>query len=345
VTALDLFADGPEVAPFGAAGHDPVDDVWARLHRPFDAVAAVAAITGLSISVVTQLVGWAVAGSPEADRLLDEMPRTIRALATSVSPRHERCKGELRGPVLWSETMSARASSFGDQDLYVCVTPSRAYDVDENRVLVAALVAVRDGAAVATDHAPRPDWGTAAFRRVKRNGNDARRFVEHPSLARVARTVPGGRALKRTRAGKKAKVYEPALALLARAADPLPVEEVRGWCDRRTRAQLHLFTGVLADLAAAGLPVGPVRVSHGRLATGPVAFRHPSMLGDRRTPSGVTVAGLLLDVPDLLADDDRARAEARLRARAGDLDPVVVHDEGDRRRAVAEAVRRLAPGS
>jgi len=246
------------------AASDPVADVWARLHRPFDPVAAIAAITGLSVNVATYLVATAVAGSPEADRLLDELPRTVRALATSVSVNYERCKGELRGPVLWSETMSARASSFGDPDLYVCMTPSRAYDVDENRVLVAALVAVRDAAELSAEQAPPPEWGTPAFRHIKRNGNDARRFVEHPSLQRVARTVPGGRALRRTRAGKKAKVYAPALAMLRRAADPLPVDEVRAWCDRRTRAQLGLLTGVLADLEAAGLPVAPLRVSHGR---------------------------------------------------------------------------------
>jgi hypothetical protein len=345
VTVVDVFAAAPAGPPFGTPDHDPVADIWARLHRPFDPVAVVAAITGLSVSAVTHLVGSAVAASPEADRLLDELPRTIRALATSVSSNHERCKGELRGPVLWSETMSARASSFGDPDLYVCMTPSRAYDVDENRVLVAALVAVRDAADAATAQAPQTEWGTATFRRLKRNGNDARRFVEHPSLQRVARTVPGGRALKRTRAGKKAKVYEPALAMLARAANPLAADEVRAWCDRRTRAQLRLLTGVLADLETAGLPVKPVRASHGRLETGPLAYRHPVLLGDRRTPSGITVAGLLLDVPDVLADDDRRRAAARMRARADGYDAVVVHDDEDRRRAAAEAMRRLAAGS
>ena len=41
--------------------------------------------------------------------------------------------------MLWSETASARASSFGDGGLFVCTTPSQAYDTDENRVLVPAL--------------------------------------------------------------------------------------------------------------------------------------------------------------------------------------------------------------
>src|SRR5437868_559726 len=84
-----------------------------RLIRPFDVIHTVSAITGLSNSVVSQLVGSAIAGSAEASHLLDELPRTIRSLATSMTTQNERCKGELRGPVLWSETMSARASSFG----------------------------------------------------------------------------------------------------------------------------------------------------------------------------------------------------------------------------------------
>ncbi len=85
------------------------------------------------------MVGARVATSPEAEALLEAMPKTVRSLATSLQTQTERCLGSLRGPVLWSETMSARASSFGDEGLFVCKTPSRAYDIDENRVLVAAL--------------------------------------------------------------------------------------------------------------------------------------------------------------------------------------------------------------
>ena len=75
----------PAPARFGTANHDPVSDLWGRLQRPFDPVAAVAAATGLSLSVVTHLVGAAIAASPEAERLLDDLPHTIRALAISVA--------------------------------------------------------------------------------------------------------------------------------------------------------------------------------------------------------------------------------------------------------------------
>ena len=100
---------------------------------------------GLTPIATSQFVGSATARSPEAERLLATMPSTVRALATSMQTRNERCIGELRGPVLWSETMSARASSFGDEGLFVCATPSRAYDVDENEVLVAALHTIARG--------------------------------------------------------------------------------------------------------------------------------------------------------------------------------------------------------
>ena len=92
------------------------------------------------------MVGARIATSPEAEGLLDAMPTVVRSLATSLQTQTERCLGNLRGPVLWSETMSARASSFGDEGLFVCKTPSRAYDIDENRVLVASLVMIADAA-------------------------------------------------------------------------------------------------------------------------------------------------------------------------------------------------------
>ena len=74
-------------------------------------------------------------------------------------------------------------------------------------------------------------------RAARRNGNDASRFLDHPSLASVTRERPQPRALKRTRTGKHRKSYAPALDMLDRAANPLDLDTVRGLCDERTRAQ------------------------------------------------------------------------------------------------------------
>ena len=329
MTIVNLADEAPDAIAYGQPGYDALIDLWHRLARPFDVVTTVAALTGLSPKAVAQVVGMALATSPEAERLLDEMPKTIRSLATSMVQHYERCKGELRGPVLWSETMSARASSFGDDDLYIGVTPSKVYDVDENRVLVAALVLVREAAAAAVGQTRGNDAQTAALRVARRNGNDAGRFVEHPSLARVAREHPNGRALRRTRSGKKRQVYEPALQVLRRAANPLSVDDVASWCDRRTRAQFAVFAGLLDHLERAGVAVPPIRTDHGRLVAGPVAFRHGRALGDHRSTSGITAPGLLIDVPDDLSDRSRQRAEDRLAARAGSRDVVVVFGAAD----------------
>jgi hypothetical protein len=338
MTITNLVDDAPPVTPYGEPGYDAFLDLWSRLIRPFDVTYTVSAITGLSNSVVSHLVGTAIAGSAEATRLLDELPRTIRSLASSMTTQNERCKGELRGPVLWSETMSARASSFGDPDLYVCMTPSRAYDVDENQVLVSALLAVRDAAKDATDHTLVQHHEDAVLRAVKRNGNDAGRFVEHPSLQKVSRQRPKARAIKRTRAGKKSKVYEPAVAMLERAANPLRADDVRGWCDERTLMQIKLLMGVVHRLELTGNRLPAFRSERGALYSGPVQYYHGRLLGDEQSLSGVVIGSLLVDVPDHLADPNRARAEAVLEARSGGRETMIVMTEQDIDRAVIKAI-------
>ena len=108
-------------------------------------------------------------------------------VSTTSSP--EKCRGELRGPVLWSETMSARSSSAGLQDVYVCSPPQRAYAIPENQVLAAALVSIRDAgrgvdsmSAQAYDDDPlQPEEGPASLSLpVWDEDGDERREPEPP---------------------------------------------------------------------------------------------------------------------------------------------------------------------
>ncbi len=313
-------------------------EIWNRLSRPFDVVRTISALIGIPPNEIAQMVGARVATSPEADSLLEAMPKTVRSLATSLQTQAERCVGSLRGPVLWSETMSARASSFGDEGLFVCKTPSRAYDIAENRVLVAALMSIRDSAYIA-EHNNERALDDPLLRAARRNGNDANRFVEHPSLARVSRERPDARAMKRTRSGKHRKSYQPALEMLDRFANPLDAQDVRALCDDRTHAQHRVLIGLIQRLERHGstrLP--PFRVERGALFSGPVQYYHGRRLGDRKRLSGIVVGQLLVDVPDRLHDPSRRRAEARLAARAGGRKALVVLDEADLDRAVRLAI-------
>ncbi|MCU0310436.1 MAG: hypothetical protein MUE36_05795 [Acidimicrobiales bacterium] len=327
----------------GVTGGDAEDadeefaELYERLARPFDVISTVAALLGLTPIATSQFVGSATARSPEAARLIATMPATVRALATSVQSRNERCVGELRGPVLWSATMSARASSFGDEGLFVCATPSRAYDVEENQVLVAALHSIARGARDASNHMKAP-VADLLLDLTRQAGSEASRWLDHPTIADIPRQRAGARAIRRTRSGKHRRTYEPALAMLARAADPVTAAEVAPWRDQRTRAQHHVLIGVVRRLEREGRQLPPFRVERGSLFAGPVQYHHARWLGDRDTVSGITIGRLLVDVPTRLHDPDRVRAEAELAARGGGRPTRAILQESDIDAAIDQAI-------
>lgn len=341
MTVTDAPADA---GPPGPGAEDPFDELWARLARPFEMVPTVAAVVGLPAKAVSQLIGTAVATSPEAEHLLQEFPKTVRSLATSIHTNAERCIGSLRGPVLWSETMSARASSFGDPDLFVCSTPSRAYDIDENQVLAYALHELRQAARLAEEAAGVRALDDPFLRSVRRNGAEAARALDHPSLRAVTKRRPTARALKRTRSGKHRKSYEPALAMFDRALHPLTADEVRVWCDQRTRAQHWALMGIVRRLEANRGRLPDFRAEKGALYSGPVQYHHGRLLGGTQQLSGIVIGQLLVDVPDRVNDPNRRRAEDAIQARRGGRRAMVVLDEADLDRAVELAIE-LARGT
>jgi len=289
--------------------------ILASLARPYDPHRVTSALLGLSPNVTRQLVGAVLATSDEAEDLLDAMPRILRSLAIATTDRPERCFGEIRGPVLWAETMSARSSSAGDTGLYICATTTKAYDTDENRVLKAAL----DAICRAGHHAERGMEGYTddVVKRARHNGQHAARLMDHQTLAPVPVARPTGRSLRRTRAGSRRHTYQPALAVLRRAGDPLGPDHLDAFADDRTRAQHDLLAACLQRLehVTGARPV--LRTHHGGLAAGPLIFHHPGRRGDPGEIGGIAIGPVLLDVPDPLGGDpDRARALLTLRAGA-----------------------------
>lgn len=315
------------------------EEVFARLHarlaRPYEVIGTLSALVGEAPAAITQGVGLALSTSHEAQVLLEGMPGTVRSLATSLQAHNERCIGELRGPVMWSETMSARASSFGDRDLFICAAPSRAYDIDENRVLVAALTIVRDAGRDATDRVTGP-LEDPVLRLARKVGSAAGRWLDHPSLSPIARVRPNPRALRRTRSGKHRTTYQPALDLLERAADPISAEEAFRWCRPVVHERHRLLMGLVDRLEQDGRRQVPqFRAERGALLAGPLAF-HPGR-HDGVGLSGVMLGPLLLDV----ATDrslDRGSAEAELAARADGRPTALVTEEADIDRALLRAV-------
>ena len=273
--AVDTFAVSPTAA------------LLARLARPYDPVRAVGALLGLSPRSSRQLVGTVLATCQEADDLLDAMPRIVRSLSIATTDQPARCYGELRGPVLWSETMSARSASAGDPGLYVCATTTKAYDTEENRALKTALETIRRAGNDADDHGTEQE---PLARHARANSTRALRFIDHQTLFAVPVTHVTGRSLRRTRAGSRRTTYQPAIAMLRRAGDPLRAEHLEAIADEATLADHALLDAVLQAVSAEQGPLPPLRTSQGGVAAGPVRYHHPGPAeGDG--PGGVTVRG------------------------------------------------------
>ncbi len=322
-------------APLTSAS--PTEALWSRLHRPFDTPEVVDAMFGLPEDTIDQLIGSRVASGEHADRLLSRMPVIARALSTDVVKRPERCLGELRGPVLWAETMAARGASAAAPDVFVCAVPRRHYDTNENQILVAALVAIRDAGRKA-DLLPQEAYDDETLRVARANGHKATRWLHSQHLQTVSRTRPNQRELRRVRAGSRKGTYTPALRLLEEAMEPLTIADLMPYCDRYTRAQHGIIVALAERLEARGELVPHFRARDGVLRAGPIEYRHQRIRGATDIPHGITLKGVLVDAMPTGAMMRREVAERLLAERAGDRRSVLISDDADLDHAVDVAL-------
>jgi hypothetical protein len=305
------------------------------LARPYDPERVTAALLGVPSRSARQLVGAVLATSEEAEQLLHAMPAIVRSMAIATTDKPERCVGEIRGPVLWGETMSARSASAGDPGLYVCATTTKAYDTDENRVLKAALAAIHR----AGRHAEHTDgYSDDMIKHARHNGQHAGRLLEHQTLAQVPVVRPNGRMMRRTRAGSRRHTYNPALAMLRRAGEPMLAEHLQPFTDERTSAQHDLLAATLQHLEDVTGSSPVLRSDHGGLTAGPLTYHHRDRVTDTGHVDGIAIGDVLLDVPDPL-DADPSAARAHLEARAGSRRAVLALSTEDVEAAVSLGLR------
>lgn len=279
---------------------DATTAIWQRLARPFDVGAMADVLMGLRPVIIDALSAVKLCSSQQADALLGAMPGLSRSLSTSVRAAALRCQGEIRGPVLWSETMSARASSFGDDDLFVCSAPQRDYDTPANRALVQALRAMHKASA-ALDLAPASWHGDDRLHRARSNSRAAHQWAEHPSLSGVSRDRVDARDLKRVRGGKSAARYAPALAVLEVAAEPVGPGELVRLCDAATLDHHELLMNVVDEVQARGLALPPFRVEGAALMAGPLTFIHQRhRMGDGQL-HGIVLGHVVIDIENSAA--------------------------------------------
>ena len=181
---------------------------------PFNTPETVEAILGLPMKVVRQYVGTLIATSPEAVELLDNMPKTIRSLATSMESHAQR----LPRRAARARCCGARPCRPGRRATAPRTSssaPPRPAPTTSPRTRCSSRRSTASGR-------PRGDaqlisedtYDDATLRQARSLGERAKTYLNHPSLRSVTAERPSGRALKRTRAGKSRKSYEPALIML-----------------------------------------------------------------------------------------------------------------------------------
>lgn len=315
--------------PSGPAGsaEGSLDRIWGRIRRPFDPHGAIEALAGVPQRTARQVIGAAIAGSDEATRLLAAMPQLVRNLSISTVSVPERCIGQIRGPILWSETLAARASSAGDSGIFVCSTVSRGHDTPENQLLVAALEAiVRGGSDVERFHMDDGEDEPTMLTDARRHADLAQRFLDHRTLIDVRSSRGTRRTRRRVSHDPRRRTYRPVAAMLERAAEPLDVATIRLFCDDTTTARHDLFVAAMDVLDSRGIRIPPLLVVDREVVAGPVRFHHPALAKRSDTSRfGLFVGETRLDVPGGLHTDD---------------DVVTVRSRGDLVAAIDEAIVR-----
>lgn len=280
-------SDGP-VAPRGG----PTAELWRRRSPRSPALPSAAALTGIDVATLSDAIAIALAASDEATALLDGMELRIRTLPTTVATSAERCVSSVRGPIMWAETITARANALGNDDVFVCMTTSRSFDTVENRLLVEALESIAAASkALRGPTGDRVDPDDAA--RIDAVAQDAARWRKEDRLAEVEPRRLTGRSAARLRGGHRRAKMEPVLAVRRRSREPFGPDDVLGLTDPWTRA---LHRTVVQVMDALQLPRTLV-LSDGGLWSGPMSFRHPAVSGNG--PSGLAVRGRpVLPPPD-----------------------------------------------
>lgn len=316
--------------------------LWRQFSHPFVVADAARALFGLSPWVTRQLAGALLATSQEATTLLHLMPEMLRNMSITTIQTALRCQGEVRGPVLWSETMAARSGTAGATDVYVCLTAQRAYDTPQNRVLVAALMEIRHASNDA-DLVARQAYDDEVLLKSRSNGDEARRYLDHRTLRDVSRKRLSKRDLAKTVSGRRSEQYSPAIDVLERAKAPIGLTHLLAFSDARTAWQHWVVMSLAAELRRRGTMLPAFRPTPaGDLRAGRLTYRHPRVAAQEANPlHGILFERLLIDVPDPIDTSDLGAADALLGQRARGRVPVLVTSHDDIVRAVDMAFSDL----
>ncbi len=227
----------------------------------------------------------------------------------------ERCVGHVRGPVLWSETLNARAHTLGGDDVFVCGVQSRQYDIAENQVLLGALDLVTRAASLLDTEAASL-LSDEMLEEIGAHASTARSLRGDKHLEGVHRArVDADDAAQGPAQPPRQAVRAPAVEVLARRSTPFDVEDLVAVCDATSRGQLRALDLLLTALAARDQKIGPLRCDGVEAMIGPVRYRNWRNATSHGR-HGILMGTLLIDGPATPDGAARATLVNSLEARA-----------------------------
>jgi hypothetical protein len=289
--------------------------IWERVDADARPNLAIHALCGVPATMIAELGLLLAAASDDADLLIRTTPGVLRTLSSSTTMAAERCVGHVRGPVLWSETLTARAHTLGSDDVFVCGVMQRDFDTTENEVLLSALDLVGRAGAI-MDHSATEFLEADTLEMARARSFAARSLRAEKSLDGVRRNRAGNMQVHRVLNGRHAKQYQPALSVLRRRSEPFRAADLPLICDPRTLGQLRGLAFMCAALERRGMTIEQFVFAGEEVSAGPLRFRnwrHATEQGNH----GLLLGPVLVDTPGSDDADERARVLADLEGRAG----------------------------
>jgi hypothetical protein len=271
----------PEFAYGSALGSaSPTAAVWSRRVPGSDAALCISALLGLPGDQVEDIVSVTVAGSDSAWDFLVQLDQSLSSM--KVSPEHvaQRCVNSVRGSVLWSETITARASALGNEDIFVCSVPSRSFDTPANRWLAATAFSLSAAESALLRLSPDIVEAMNANREhIARVADLASRRRSDKRLAGVRAELPSVRERWRLKRNRRSSQLAPLFKLEEFSLDPFAApSKILDALTDSTTAQHHaeLLRLVLEEEAETG-KLQELRYTGAGLELGRWRFLHPNL--------------------------------------------------------------------
>lgn len=277
---------------------DATEVLWAARSGPSRAAERASVLTGIDISSIETATSAEVVLSSLARAVLDSMSHLDRILTSTQRTAAETCVHSVRGPIAWSETMTARANALGNDDVFVCLRSERSFDTPGNRLIAVCLERI---AGTVTDAPEISDvFNDANGRDLAERTGTARGWLDLAVMSKIARKPLSVRERTRLRSGRRGKDLAPFLDLVARFDDGPSGGLLARMTDRSTRA-FHRFVIEMLGLVdqVEELPK-EMKLVRGVLAVGNMTFRHPMVPGPG--VPGLAYRGIPLLPPKVISE-------------------------------------------